>query len=64
MILLAAAETPARVSVCLFVFVCLLVSRVLRHNSLFVGMVRMTYVYIDTVFGFYGYLFFIPIFTA
>ena len=39
------------VYVCLF-FVCVL----LRHNSSVVCMVGITYVYIDTVFGFYGYI--------
>ena len=29
----------------------------LRHNSSLVCMVEITYVYIDTVFGFYGYFF-------
>ena len=39
-----------------------------RHNSSLVCMVRITCVYIDTVFGFYGYIriffFKIPFFTV
>ena len=43
------------------VCVCVCVCVCWRHNSSLValiGMVRNTYVYIDTVFGFHGYFFF------
>ena len=40
----------------IWLFVCLFVC-FWRHNSSLVCMVRITYVYIDTVFGFYGYIF-------
>ena len=39
-----------------FLFVCLL-GFFFLHNSSLVCMVGITYVYIDTVFGFYGYSF-------
>ena len=44
---------------------CLFVCLSFRHNSSLVCMVRITYVYLDTAFGFFEHFFFLtPIFTA
>ena len=36
----------------------------MRHDSSFVCMVGITFVYIDAIFAFYGYIFYMPTFTA
>ena len=43
-------------------WVLLHASHFVRHNLSLVCLVRITYVYIDTVFGFYGYFFFVYLF--